>query len=385
MTTNKMIVGMTDKNTDITNVNTQKAPDFKFYTHHRNYWLNYLVIMYIFSGYGFSLFCITTDVWWLNLLGVCLLVHSLMWAAYFIHEFFHNNIFFRPSLNLAFGEIMLFLTGSCYSRFRDLAHHHIAHHIHRVDLSPFSPLSIVDFLRFLPKPVLKMIVFLELLYFPAVNLILRWMIALSPFLGQARRDECVRNTLLLLIRGSLFTALAICSPRAAILYFIAYICFLNITQFLECFQHTFPTFQIDDNIPKYSQEHEEANTYTIVLSRHWRWLDLLVFLNHNYHNAHHKLMTCPWYLLSKMDAEIYQVNSLQYISALKLFRNYFHFRYRIHRLLDGAGSVKQTEKGLDFNNFVGATGFSFMLLRTRFDWLNISSSKNSSTIFDSTP
>jgi len=362
---------MTNASTMTSNLNTQKNLDFKSYAQHRNFWLNCIVIAYIFSSYAFSLFCITKEIWWLNLIGVALLTHSLMWAAYFIHEFFHNSIFSRSGLNLALGEMMLFLTGSCYCRFRDLAYHHIAHHIHRVDISPFAPLSLTDFLKSLPKSILKMIILLELLYFPAVNLIFRWLIALSPFLGQNRRNEQMINASLLLIRGSLFTALSIYSPRACFLYLIAYISFLNITQFLECFQHTFPTFQIDDKIPKYSREHEEANTYTIILSRSWRWLDTLVFLNHNYHNAHHRLMTCPWYLLPKLDAELYPVDYSQYIPASKLFINYFHFRYRIHRLLYGSGSVKR-ENGINVENFVGATGFSFMLLRTRFDWLNIS-------------
>lgn len=361
------------KTTEI-NVNAEKKFDFKFYVHHRNPLLNSLAITYILSSYGFSLFCITTDILLLNILGVFLLAHSLMWAAYLVHELFHNNIFSSSNLNTVLGEILLFAIGSCYSRFQDLAHHHITHHIKRVDLSPFCPLSIKDFLQSLPKPILKIIVFLELLCFPAVNLILRWTIALSPILGQNRRNERVVNILLLIIRGSLFTALAIYSLRAIVLYFIAYVCFLNITQFLECFQHTFPVFRINEEIPNYSREHEEANTYTLVASQHWRWLDLLVFFNHNYHNAHHRLMTCPWYLLSKMNTELYPSDYSQYIPVSKLLVNYFHPTYRLRRLFEEQEIVKN-ENDLGCKNFVGATGFSFLLLRTPFDWLRITSQK----------
>jgi len=359
-------------NAATTSINAEKTVNFKFYTHHRNYWLNSVAIAYVLGGYGFSLFCITTNIWWLNLLGVLLLTHTLTWAALLLHEFFHYNIFSHAALNVAFGEIMLFLTGSCYSRFRDLAPHHIAHHTYRADFSPFFPFSITDFLKFLPKPVLNLIIFLEFLCIPVVNLILRWMIALSPFLGKNRRDERVRNALLLLLRGSLFTALAIYSPRAVILYFLAYMCFLNIVQFLEGFQHTYSAHQMNGDVPKSSLEYEEANTYSLVVSRRWPWLSLLLFLNNNYHNSHHRVMSCPWYLLPKLDAELYPHDYRQYLPISKLIANYF--RYRIHRLFYGQGTVEKTEKAFDIDSFEGATGMSFMILRKPFDWLKISPS-----------
>lgn len=355
-------------NVTVTDIDAKKTSDFKFYAHHRNYWLNGVAIAYIFGGYVFSIFWITTNIWWLNLLGVALLTHTLTWAAFFLHEFFHHNIFSRSSLNVAFGEAMLFITGSCYSRFRDLALHHTAHHIRRSDFSPFFPFSMTDFLQSLPKPLLRLIVFLEWLCIPAVNLSLRWMITLSPFLSQDRREERVRNALLFILRGSLFTALAIYSPRSVILYFIAYICFLHIMQFLEGFQHTYSAFKIDGEVPKYSLEYEEANSYSLVLSP---WLSLMLCFNNNYHNAHHRLMSCPWYLLPQLDAELYPRDYLQYVPVSKLLNNYFH--YRIHRLLQGQGTVERSEKRLNLDNFEGATGMSFMILRKPFDWLKISS------------
>lgn len=350
-------------------IEEEKATNFKFYAHHRNYWLNSAIIAYILVGYALSLFCITGVNWWLNLLGVVLLAHSLTSAAFFIHELFHQNIFSRSSLNVAFGEIMLFLTGSCYSRFRDVAIHHIAHHVHRADFSPFYPFSIADFLYSLPKATQRLIVFLEWLCIPVVNLTIRWMIALAPFLSQNRQDERLRNALLLLIRGSLFTTLAVYSARGFILYFIGYICFLNIVQFLENFQHTYSTFHINGEVPKNNLEYDEANTYSLVISEHWSWLSILICLNNNYHNAHHRLMSCPWYLLPQLNAELYPRTYLQYVPVSKLLSNYF--RYRIYRLFHGQGTVERREKGLNLDSFRGATGMSFMLLRQPFDWLKI--------------
>lgn len=279
----------------------QRVPGAKFYANHRSVLINSLAITYILSGYCIAIWCITRDMWQVNLLGSVLLVHTLLWAAYFVHEFFHDNIFASRTLNTMFGEVFLFLTGSCYSSFNELAHHHIIHHTQRVDLSPFAPYSMPDVLKSLPKFLVNFIIFLELLYLPAVNLGLRWLIALSPFLGKTRKRDRLRNGLLLLVRGGLFTALTLYSPHGVIIYFVSYVFFLNMTQFLECFQHTFPTYRVTDKVPKYSFEHVELNTYTIIISRRFRWLDLLFFLNHNYHSAHHRIMTCPWYLLAELD------------------------------------------------------------------------------------
>ena len=348
-------------------IEKRKASNFKFYAHHRNYWLNSVIIGYVLVGYGLSLVCITAVNGWLNLLGVILLTHSLTWAAFLVHELFHQNIFSRSSLNVACGEIMLFLTGSCYSRFRDVALHHLAHHVHRADFSPFYPVSLADFLSSFPKPIQRLIVGFEWLYLPAVNLSLRWMIALAPFLSQNRRDERLRNALLLLIRGSLLIVLAVYSARAVILYSLAYICFLNILQFLENFQHTYSTFHINGKVPKQNLEYDEANTYSLVISQRWSWLSILICLNNNYHNAHHRLMSCPWYLLPQLDAELYPRSYQQYLPGSKLLRNYF--RYRIERLFHGQGTVERQEQGLNLDSFKGAAGMSFMLLRQPFDWL----------------
>ncbi|MBE9018161.1 fatty acid desaturase [Chroococcidiopsidales cyanobacterium LEGE 13417] len=344
------------------------TPDASFYINDRNYWINGAALAYVLVGYSFAIFCIVQHLWWLNLLGTVLLTHTLIWAAYFVHEFIHGNIFRTPRWNSAFAQVMLFLTGSCYSRYRDVASNHLAHHKNRADFSAFS---LPDFLQTAPKPILRLIVALEWLYFPAVNFLLRWFNALSPFLGQQRRDERVRNGLLLLLRGSLFTALAIYSPRAIVLYFFAYICFINILRFIDCFQHTYTVFQLGQPLPQYSLEHEEANTFSNLISLRWSWLNLLL-LNFGYHNAHHRVIRCPWYLLPKLDAELYPRNYRQYVTLPQLIANYH--RFRIHRLFYGQGMVVDTEKGLNLDNFVGAVGVSFLFSREPIDWLKLAAS-----------
>ena len=82
-------------------------------------------------------------------------------------------------------------------------------------------------------------------------------------------------------------------------------------------------------------------------------------------------MSCPWYLLPQLDAELYPRNYVQYVPVSKLLGNYFH--YRIHRLFNGQGTVERQDNGLNLDSFKGAAGMSFMLLREPFDWLRISS------------
>ena len=333
----------------------------------RAHWLNGLALAYVFGGYSLSIVCITAQVWWLNILGFCFLIHTLLWATYFVHDFIHGAVFRGLRLNALGAQIMLFLTGSCYGRFRDLARNHLAHHKNRADFSPFA---MTDFLNAMPTWLRQGIIALEWLYFPAINLMQRWLSILAPFLGQSRRDERWRTATLLLIRGSLFAALAWYSWKAVMIYFFAYVCFINILRFMDCFQHTYEVFQIGQPLPNYSLDYEEANTYSNLISNRWQWLNLL-FLNFGYHNAHHRVIQCPWYLLPQLDAELYQPGYRQHVTLDRFIKNYH--RFRILRLFAGEGTVVDTAEGLNLDTFYGAIGVSFLLLREPLDWLGISS------------
>ncbi|MEM8611706.1 MAG: fatty acid desaturase [Cyanobacteria bacterium P01_H01_bin.105] len=329
----------------------------------RNHRLNGVALAYVVIGYGCSIVWISHPFWLTNLLGVLLLTHTLVWAAYFVHEFIHGTIFRNPKLNALGAKVMLFLTGSCYCRYLPLARYHLAHHKNRADFSAFS---MADFLRSLPTPLLKLIQILEWLYFPAINFILRWFCTLSPFLGQTRKEDRWRNGILLLIRGSLFIALAWYSWQGAILYCIAYLCFINILRFMDCFQHTYTVVQMGQSMPKYSAEYEERNTYSNIILGRWNWLNLL-FLNFGYHNAHHQVIHCPWYLLPQLNAELYPADCKQQVDLSSLIKNYHQFRMR--RLFGEKSSVTETSDKLDFSSFYGDIGVSFLILREPLDWL----------------
>ena len=330
-----------------------------------HYWLNGFALAYVVIGYGCSIVCISASFWLTNILGVLLLTHTLVWAAYFVHEFIHGTIFRGPHLNALGAKAMLFLTGSCYCRYLPLARYHLAHHKNRADFSAFS---IRDFLHALPKPLLKLIQILEWLYFPAINFILRWFCALSPFLGEIRKEDRWRNGALLLVRGSLFVALAWYSWQAVVLYFIAYLCFINILRFMDCFQHTYTVVQMGQPLPKYSAEYEERNTYSNLVLGRRHWLNLL-FLNFGYHNAHHQVIHCPWYLLPQLNEEFYPTECKQQVSLGSLVKNYH--RFRMQRLFGEKSGVVEIADRLDFSEFHGDIGVSFLLLREPLDWLKL--------------
>ena len=333
------------------------------------YGLNSLALAYVVVGYGGAIVCLTASAWLLNILGVLLLTHTLVWAAYFVHEFIHGTIFPNPKLNALGAQVMLFLTGSCYCRYGPLARYHLAHHKNRADFSAFA---MGDFLRSLPPYLLKLIEILEWLYFPVINLMLRWFCALSPFLGETRQDDRWRNGELLLVRGSLFGILTWYSWRATVLYFIAYLCFLNILRFMDCFQHTYTVVQMGQPLPKYSPEYEERNTYSNVVLGRWRWLNLL-FLNFGYHNAHHQVIHCPWHLLPQLDTALYPTGYQQRVSLGSLVKNYHRFRMR--RVFGEKSNVVETADGLDFESFYGDLGVSFLVLREPLDWLKLKSKR----------
>ena len=332
-------------------------------------WLNGLALAYVFGGYGLGIFCLTAQAIWLYVLGVVLVTHTLVWAAYFVHEFMHGAIFKSFKLNVLFGKVMLFLTGSCYCRYRPLANYHMMHHKNRAD---FSAIAIADFLRALPSWRTRFIVGLEAMYFPAVNFILRWFCALSPFLEESRKQDRWRNAGLLFARASLFGLLGWYSLKALVLYLVAYISFINLLRFIDCFQHTFEVVQLGQPMPKYSDEYEELNTYSNILSTQWPWLNLF-FLNFGYHNAHHQITYCPWYLLPQLDGELYQPGYRQVVTLDRLVKLYH--RYRVHRLFSGEGHVQDTDTGLNLDGFYGAIGVSFLVLRAPLDWLKLGSSK----------
>ncbi|MBW4607837.1 MAG: fatty acid desaturase [Hassallia sp. WJT32-NPBG1] len=325
------------------------------YLHQKKPLWNIAVILYIFGGYcgGISLLLFSNI--WLNALGVVLLTHSLVLSAYMSHEFMHGTIFSNMKWNAVGGNIMLWLNGGCYARFKDLAQEHIFHHVNKVDSVVFD---LPTFINNLPAPIRTLILALEWLYFPAISFILQFWALTAPFWNPERRDERLRVTILLIVRSSLFTLLGLASLKALALYFLAYISMMTVLRFMDAFQHTYEAFPVGEPLPKRNQAYEQANTFTCLISRRYWWLNLLT-LNFGYHNAHHALMKCPWYNLHELDRDLSARQKVYYLTLPELLRNYH--RFRLYRIFLGQGEAVNKQGNLNMSRFYGAVGVSFLV------------------------
>ncbi|MCC5615578.1 fatty acid desaturase [Nostoc sp. CHAB 5836] len=317
---------------------------------------NVIALFYILSAYCGGLVLLVVANIGLNILGVILFTHSLALSAYFSHEFMHGTIFNNMRWNVVGGNIMLWLNGGCYARFKDLAQEHIFHHVNKLDSVVFD---LPAFINNLPRPIRSLILALEWLYFPVISLIFQFWALTAPFWNPKRRNERMRVIILLIVRGLLFTLLGLMSLKALVLYFLAYSSMITILRFMDAFQHTYETYPVGLPFPKRNDAYEQANTFTTLISHRYWWLNLLV-LNFGYHNAHHALMKCSWHNLHELDRNLFAGRQqTHHLTLSQLLKNYH--RFRIARLFLGQGTAVDEQGNLELNNFYGAIGVSFLV------------------------
>ena len=330
-------------------------PDLQAFIHYRKPLWNVGAIAYTLLGYVMGLLLIFQPVIWLNLPGLLLLTHSLVTSAYLSHEFMHGSIFGDRHWNRRWGTVMLWLNGACYGNFDELAVQHIAHHVNRVDFSGFD---LPATLRSLPNPIRWTILSLEWMYVPVITFWLQWRGLLITWRqAEQKPSEKVRIALTLVIRGTLFALMGWFSPKALVLYAIAYVSMVNILRWMDAFQHTYEIFPAGMPVPERSREHEQANTFSTLLSPRYRWLNLLL-LNFGYHNAHHEVMKCPWYSLPELDRTLFNGDEVQYVPLSQLARSYHCFR--IKRIFSNQGQAYDENQQPTPDLFYGAVGVSFL-------------------------
>jgi fatty acid desaturase len=329
--------------------------DLNHYLQHKPLW-NVASISYALAGYLGGISLIILDSLWLNALGLILLAHSLVISAYLAHEFMHGSMFASKQSNAIAGNIMLWITGGCYAKFSDLMRLHIAHHVNRVDFYRFD---LEEFLASLPTPMRSLLLGLEWCYFPSLAFLTRIRSMFAPFYLSDRQDERLRVSLIFLIRATLFGVLGWISVKSLVLYFVSFIAMIHILRFVDAFQHTYEVFAVGSDLPKRDRAHEQANTFSNVISLRYRWLNLLL-LNFGYHNAHHELMKCPWYSLPELDKELYTGDEIQYITLPELIGNYH--RFRLSRIYSGQGSAVDEQGNRQLETFYGGTEVSFLVL-----------------------
>jgi fatty acid desaturase len=315
--------------------------ELKVYLHQSKPWLNILVILYTLVSYYGGIALLLRHNVWLNIMGTILVSHGLIYGAFLGHELLHGSVFKKQHLNKLIAGIIRWITGMCYVPFHQAARGHIGHHLGLK--SKFKGKSLTASLLASPKPVLTSLVVLEWCYFPIVTFLYLWWRNLAPFRLNQPLLQKLRVMFLLLVRGTMFTLLGMFSFKALSLYFLAYILMITIARFNQAFEHT--SSYKDDPESRIS-----FTTFSPVISKRYPWLDILV-LNFSYHNAHHVMMSCPWYHLPTLDRHIFQGSEQHHLAWTSLLRNYHCFR--ITRLFSVSGSAVTQQGSIDLENFYG--------------------------------
>ncbi|MEZ5702667.1 MAG: fatty acid desaturase [Burkholderiaceae bacterium] len=323
-------------------------------------WPNVIALSLTLLGFPLGIWLLGQPHWALNLLGVFLVTQTLVWSAYYIHEFAHMAIFKTPQANERWGAVMSWINGSCYASFADLRRKHMRHHVERADVITFD---FQAFLKRAPAWFRRSVLALEWAYVPAVEFIMRGYVVALPFISEAKKGARGRIIGIAVVRLTAFALLALWSLKAVALYALSYLLFVTLLRFADCFQHTYDAYPILDDtpIPKdklRDRTYEQANTYSDVVQVDARWLNL-IWLNFGFHNAHHERPVAPWYRLPALHRELYPEGSAQVITVGELLRS-FHTN-RVKRVLaSDYGEVKAPGEPHRADGFVGAVGVSFL-------------------------
>ena len=322
-------------------------------------WPNLAMLSLTLGGYVGGVALLGAAPWWLNALGVLLVAQTLVWAAYYIHEFAHQAIFKTAAANERWGVLMTWVTGSCYAHFQDLRRKHMRHHIERADVVTFDyrvPLRRHAWLR-------RLVLALEWLYVPAVELIMHGYVIALPFMDERKRDGRARMAATVAVRLAGFALLAWWSVKALLLYALAYLFFITVLRFADCFQHTYDAYPVLDEQPipddkVRDRAYEQHNTYSNVVGVDSPWLNL-VWLNFGFHNAHHDRPIEPWHRLPACHRKLYADGYAQVVTVRELLHS-FHIN-RVRRVLAADyGVVQAPGAPARADGFLGAVGVSFL-------------------------
>ena len=260
-------------------------------------------VAYAVCGYGLGLLGMFHPSGLVNVTATLLFAHSMTVAAYLIHECGHNLVFHRARDNAKLGRVMSWLCGAAYGTYEDMRYKHFRHHVDNDDVVWF------DYDKFFADHpfVTKLTRLLEWFYIPAHDLIMHGVMVLTSFVIPQRRNQRVRNVVVILIRGGLFLTLAVLAPKVALLYVLAYLIMVHVLRFVDSVQHDYPynttLFETANSPRKGDKVWEQEHTFSNTLSLRFPKLNLLV-LNFGYHNAHHADMNLPFYRLPALHAEL---------------------------------------------------------------------------------
>jgi fatty acid desaturase len=284
------------------------------------------------------------------MLGVLLCAHSMVLAAYLLHEAAHDTLFRSRAANRALGEALSFVAGSSYASFERIRHMHLRHHRDRADLACFDYQALLR-----RRPALRRTLeALEWAYVPATEMLMHLQIVWRPFVEPGQRRHLPRAAAMLVLRGGLLTALGWWSVQALLLYAVAYMLFLQVLSFFDSYHHSFEQYFVaaEQAVPMDGRDraYEQAHTYSNLVSTRHPWLNLLI-LNFGYHNAHHARAGAPWHRLPALHRQLYG-NAAPSVMPLAQLLASWH-RNRVRR-------VAAADYGAPGGDFLGAHGVSFL-------------------------
>lgn len=320
---------------------------------------NLLALGVVLLGYPLGVVLLLMPSWFTYVPGFLLVVLTLTWSAYFIHEFAHHAIFKSAKANSRWGTLMSWINGSCYARFEDLRRKHMRHHVERADVITFD---VQGFLRAHPV-LLKLVLALEWLYIPAVELLMHVVVMVLPFRRGASAVKRWRVIAITVVRFSAFAAFAWYATIGWLLYCTAYLVFITILRFADCFQHTYDAYPIADDTPIPNDKvrdrtYEQCNTYSNVVGIESPIFNML-WLNFGFHNAHHERPAMPWHQLPAFHRRQLGECYPQVIPVRSLLKS-FHVN-RIRRVMaQDYGHVLAPGEMARADGFLGAVGVSFL-------------------------
>jgi fatty acid desaturase len=315
-----------------------------------------LVLSYVLLGWLGSFALMASRSVAVDILGLVLCAHTMVLAAYLVHEAAHQTLFSSRRANHWVGEAMNCIASSGCASFERIRHIHIRHHLDRADLVCFD---FKDLVRRRPL-VRRTLQAFEWSYLPAVEILMHLQVLARPFFVPALHQHRPRVLWMLGLRLALLTLLASWSLRAALLYGLAVLLELHVLNFFDGFHHTFEQFVIkpEESVPMAgrNRDYEQLNTYSNLVSDRFHWLNTLT-LNFGYHNAHHQRPSLPWWRLPALHRELYGERSLAVMPVGELLRTWHRNRVRRVHAQDygavGAGPDRAA-------SFVGAHGVSFL-------------------------
>lgn len=307
--------------------------------------INAGVVCYVLVGYCTGLYSVLT-LQYVGL-GVPLLAHTMVFAAYLIHELMHNTL--CPSapkwVATLLGSVLLWICGSPYADYHELRHMHLLHHSSKADTTTFDYKVLLNRVRWLWYLVLA----LEYIYFPAVEWLAHINVVIRPLAKRQWAPTC-RIVLLVILRAALFIRWAERPWPALAWYIVVYNLMVTILRLGDCFQHTYEVIVVGGAAPDISARtpaYEQLHTYSNVFTT-WPILNFLLHLNFGYHNVHHHRPTLAWFDLPTAHADISA--SVYPHQTLSMGTVLWHFHtHRIRRILT-------TE--IDVN--IGFVGVSFL-------------------------